>query len=128
MDFLIRLHKGDTTSLADIRDITISGITILRKDSKYQTPFILEGNAKKFGYSVKVRGKFLKGGGSHSYPCISFKGEYIELEVKNFPRFPAFYQDKYAARSCMQGWGYTNYMNKGFPIWENYRKLEIIWN
>ena len=126
MDFTIRLHKGEATSLADIRDITISGITILRKDSKYQTPFVVEGNAKKFGYSVETKGTFLKGGGSHSYPRITFKGDYIELRVKNFPRFPAFYQDKSAALSCIRGWGYTNYLNKGFPVWEKYRKLEII--
>lgn len=125
-NFTIRLYQGQGTCLADVSSITISGITIIKKDSKHQKPFIVKGNCKKFGYSAEVKGKLFSAGGSIAYPCITFRGEYVDIEVKDFPRYPAFCQDYIAARSCLQGWGYTNYLNKGFPNWLLYRRIEIL--
>ena len=125
-DFTIRLYQGEKTCLSDLKEITISGITLIKKNFKHQRPFIVEGNLKKFGYELKVKGRFLDCGGSHQYPCISFKKEYIDIEVKNFPRYPAFLQDTSAAKSCLNGYGYINYINDGFPNWLKYRKIEIL--
>lgn len=128
MDFTIRLYQGENTCLSDLTELTISGITILKKNFKHQKPFLVEGNIKKFGYTAKVKGKLLSNGGSHQYPCISFNRDYIDIEIKNFPRYPAFTQDIYAVKSCLQGYGYTNWLNNGFPKWLMYRKIEFIIN
>lgn len=124
MDFTIRIHQGEQTSLSDLRNITISNIALITKRHKYDMPHIIRSNRDKFGYSAKVKGKFYKGGGSHSYPRICFKGDYIDIEVKDFPRYPAYGQDKYEARNIMNG--YNSILNDGFPMWQNYRKVEII--
>lgn len=84
------------------------------------------GNQRKFGYTVSTSKKFSPVSGSHSYPNLSFKGDYIDILVKNFPRYPVFTQDKYAVRNCLNGYGYTNYPNKGFPKQLLYRKIEIL--
>ena len=60
-------------------------------------------------------------------PLLTFNGEYMDIVIEGFPRYPAFYQDKYAARDCLNGYGYTNYLNSGFPIELLYRKIEIIY-
>lgn len=127
-NFIIRLYKDEhrNPTLSDINNITISGITLISKDSKFNGICLYKGNQKKFKYSIKLSKPFNKVSGSHSSPNLSFKGEYIDIEVYNFPRYPAFYQDKYAAKSCLSGYGYTNYLNKGFPHQLLYRRIDII--
>ena len=83
------------------------------------------GNKKKFKYLYKLSKKLNDVSGSHSEPNLSFKGEYIDIEVSNFPRLPAFTQCKYEARNIMNG--HTSYLlNQGFPIQLLCRKIEIL--
>jgi len=127
-NFTIRIFKDKVNNpqLSQIDFIEISGVTLISKKSKIDGLCMHLGNQKKYGYKISISKKFNRISGSHSYPSLTFKGEYIDIVVKNFPRYPAFYQDKYAARNCLNGWGYTNYLNKGFPHQLLYRKIEII--
>lgn len=91
-NFIIRLSKSKSNScLYSLSDITISGITIINKNAKFELPKITN-NINKFGYNINIKGNFLRVGGSNSYPVITFKDEFIDIEIKNFPRFPAFYE------------------------------------
>lgn len=81
-----------------------------------------KGNQKKFGYSIELSKPFNKVSGSNSYPNLTFKGEYIDIIIKNFPRYPCFCQNKYAARNILNGYKDTN----SFPTYLEYRKLEFI--
>lgn len=127
MDFTLRIHKykRENGCLADIRDVTISGITLLSKPSKGSETCMHKGNQKKFGYTIELSRKFLKFAGSHRYPILAFKGEYLDVIVKNFPRYPAFYQCKHMARNIIES-GSCNEMNKGFPEQLLLREFEII--
>jgi hypothetical protein len=128
-DFTIRLYnyeKERTSTLEDINNITISNITLVSKPYKVGKVCLHKGNQKKFGYRIKIKGKFFYSAGSHSSPILSFKENYIDIEVTNFPRFPMLSQDYYAAKAYLNGHGYTNYLNNGFPIYLMYRKLEIL--
>jgi len=125
-NFILRLHqyKRDTT-LADIDSITISDITLISKPHKHGI-CMHNGNRKKFGYSIELSRKFYEWAGSHNHPILAFKGDYLDIIVRDFPRYPCFAQDKYAAKSNLTGWGYTNYLNEGFPKCLLYRKVEIL--
>jgi len=126
-DFTIRLYQPKSLSCLDtIDNITISNITLISKNTKYQTPYVREGNKKKFNYEIEYKPQFMKAGGSHSLPYITFKGKYIDIYVKNFPRYPAYCQDIYAVRSCLKGYGYTNYLNNGFPYGGIQERIEIL--
>lgn len=48
----------------------------------------------------------------------------MDITVKNFPRYPAFYQDKYVARNAINGYPILETDN-GFPLFLQYRKVEI---
>ena len=37
-------------------------------------------NERKFGYSISLSKNFNKVSGSHSYPNLTFKGDYIDIE------------------------------------------------
>lgn len=126
--FIIRIYRDTTGNpvLSWINNVTISDITLVSKSSKFDGLSMHKGNQKKFKYSIELSKEFIRVAGSHSTPCLMFKGDYIDITVKNFPRYPAFYQDKYAARGCLNGFGYTNYLNDGFPHQLNYRTIEII--
>lgn len=125
-NFTVRIYQGEKTCLSDLNELIISEITIISKRSKFGGVCLHMGNQRKFKYSAYMSKKFSHVGGSINFPCLTFKGKYIDIQIKNFPRFPVFCQDKYAARSCLQGYGYTNYLNKGFPSVLLYRKIEII--
>lgn len=126
-DFTIRLYQSKSLSCLDVIDnITFSNITLVSKDTKYQKPYVVEINKKKFNYEIEFKPQFMKVGGSHSSPCITFKGKYIDIHVKNFPRYPVYYQDCYAARSCLSGYGYTNYLNDGFPYESIQERIKIL--
>ena len=126
-DFTLRLYQPKSKSCLDtISNITISNITLVKKDTKYQIPYVVEINKKKFNYEIEHKPKFHKIGGSNNYPCITFKGKYIDIHVKNFPRYPAYYQDYYAVRNCLNGWGYTNHLNNGFPYEGIQERIEIL--
>lgn len=126
-NFVIRIYQDISRSpLGRLQNITISGITLLSKPSKFSEICIHKGNQNKFGYTFKLSKKFSKVSGSNSAPSLSFKGDYIDITVNNFPRYPAFYQSDNAARDYMNGWGYTNYVNDGFPSCLLCRKIEII--
>lgn len=126
MNFTLRIYKDETRNpvLSDLQSITISGITLLSKPTKHSICYH-NGNKKKFGYSIELSKPFHKVSGSHNYPNLSFKGEYLDVIVKDFPRYPAFYQDKYEARNIMNGMGH-NSMNHGFPIQLLHRRIEIL--
>lgn len=130
MDFTFRLYKDTTISviLSSISHITISNITIVSKPAKFDGVCFHNGNQKKFGYSISLSKPFNKVSGSHSSPSLTFKGEYIDIIIKNFPRYPVFTQEYYAAKSAIQGYGYYNFSNKGYPIWTEHRKFEFIIN
>ena len=129
-NFTIRIHQDTArTVLSNIQSITIAGITILSKQSKFDGICWHLGNQKKFGYSFKLSRRFHWASGSNNYPTLTFDGKgYLDIIVKDFPRFPAFYQDEITARNYMNGWGYTNHINQGFPIYLMYRNVEIIIN
>jgi hypothetical protein len=125
-NFIIRIHKSSTTSsLGFIQSITLSNITIISKPNKFNGLCLHQGNQKKYGYSIEIVGKFNAVSGSNSSPTISFKGDYIDIIFRNFPRYPAFYQDNTAARNYMEGWKYTNYVNDGFTSYLLCRNIEI---
>ena len=126
-NFKIRIYQPDNRipTLTDISDITISGITLLTKGAKYDGLCWYKGNQKKFGYSIELSKPISNVGGSHNHPAISWKGNYIDIILKDFPRYPCFGQDKYTGRNAMNGHT-CNAINNGYPIWLEYRKLEII--
>jgi hypothetical protein len=124
--FTIRIHQGKRTCLSDLQSIVISEITLVSKPSKFGGICTHLNNQKKFGYSLVLSKKFLNVGGSNNSPRLTFKGEYLDIQIKDFPRYPAFCQDKYAALGCLNGYGYINHINKGFPIEVLYRKIEIL--
>ncbi|MBO9592770.1 MAG: hypothetical protein J7599_07650 [Niabella sp.] len=128
MDFTVRIHKDEcgNPTLSYLRCITISGITIISKPGKFDGVCMHTGNQRKYGYKIELSRPFNKISGSNSFPSLSFNGEYIDIDVKNFPRYPAFYQDQSAAIGCLKGYGYGNYLNDGFPHQLLYRKIEIL--
>ena len=128
-NFTIRLYnnlKRKITGLGDINFLTISGITIISKPYKFGDPCFYKGNTKKYKYSLKLNQDFSRIAGSHNYPILAFKGDFLDIDVENFPRYPAFYQEMSAAKSNMSGYGYINFINQGFPIWLLYRKIEFL--
>lgn len=127
-NFTIRIYKDLERNpyLSDLSSIVVRDIKILTKTMKFDGLCYHKSNQKKFGYSFTLSKPFNKVSGSHSSPCLSFKGDYIDIIVKDFPRFPAYYQDKYAANSFLSGYGYTNFPNDGFPIQLLYRKIEFL--
>lgn len=127
-DFTIRIYQDKVNNpvLSGLQNITISNITLISKPSKYGEICFHKGNQKKFGYSIKLSKKFLYGAGSHSTPLLAFKGSYIDIIIENFPRYPVFTQELSAVRGCLQGYGYTNYLNQGFPHQLLYRNIKII--
>lgn len=125
MNFTLRIYNQERThTLGDFNSVTISGITLVSKPNKHDICFH-KSNQKKFGYSIELSKPFLKWAGSHNYPILAFKGEYIDIHVKGFPRYPAFYQNEIDARNVMNGYGH-NCMNGGFPLALLYRKIEIL--
>lgn len=130
MNFTIRIYKDtfNNVVLSSLNSITISNITLITKASKFEEVCLHKGNQKKFGYSITLSKPFNKVSGSNSTPTLSFKGKYIDIIIKNFPRYASFGQEISAARGCLNGFGYTNYLNKGFPHQLLYRKIEIINN
>ena len=127
-NFTIRIYqdKSRHPALTDLDNITISNITILYKQSKFGEICTHKNNQKKFKYTFELSKPFLKVAGSNSYPILAFRGEYLDIKVQNFPRYPAFYQDYHAARNCLNGYGYINELNKGFPHQLLYRNIDII--
>lgn len=122
MDFIVRIYQGESSwLLGEIQEITISNITLVSKTQKYGGVCLHKGNQKKFKYSIELSKTFNKVSGSHSYPNLTFKGKYIDIKVKNFPRFPCFAQCKYAARNILNGYSGDN----SFPKYLNHRKIEI---
>lgn len=128
MDFILRIYQDKTNNpvLSYFQHIKISGITLISKPSKFDDVCLHKGNQKKYKYSIELSKKFNKVSGSHTSYNLSFKGEYIDIIVKNFPRYPAFYQNVYAARNCLNGYGYVGELNNGFPHQLLYRKIEFI--
>jgi len=105
MNFTLRVYRDSYPIIwYNFSHITISNITLISKHTKFDPVCEHNGNKKRFGYSINVKGKFAKVSGSNSYPILHFKGEYIDIEVKNFPRFPVVSQDKYHARNLMAGY------------------------
>jgi len=127
-NFTLRIYKDIDRHpiLTDLNDITIAGITLVSKPHKFDGVCMHKSNQKKFKYSITLSKQFHKISGSHSSPTLSFVGEYIDLIIKNFPRYPAFYQNNQAVKSCLDGWGYTDYLNKGFPHQLLYRNIQLI--
>lgn len=122
-DFTLRIYQGKSSWLrGEINDITVSNITLVSKPEKFGGVCMHKGNQRKFGYTIELSKKFRRVSGSNSYPNLTFKGDYIDLIVKGFPRFPCFGQDKYAARNILNGW--TD--DKSFPTWHEYRKFEFL--
>jgi hypothetical protein len=126
--FIIRIYKDRTGNpvLSYLSSITISDITLISKSSKFDGLCMHKGNQSKYKYTIELSKPFIRVAGSHSAPCLAFKGEYLDIIVKNFPRYPSFYQDKYIARNCMNGYGYIGHLNNGFPHQLNYRTIEFI--
>ena len=124
VNFILRVYNAPFEWFKELNVITISGITILSKDGKYGECHY-KGNQKKFGYTVEMPKKFLKGGGSHSYPELTFKWEFIDIIIKNFPRYPVFGQCKYHARNVLNG-STGNDSNNGFPDWLLKNKVEFL--
>ena len=129
-NFTFRLFRDTVNSpvLSGIDNITISGITLISKPTKFSDICFHKANQKKYGYTIELSKKFNNISGSHSTPSLTFKGQYIDIIIKDFPYYPAFYQAPHAARNCLNGYGYTNEINNGFVCWEKFRKYEFINN
>lgn len=129
-NFTLRIYKDETRNpvLSGLTEITISGITLISKPQKFNGVCIYKGNQRKFGYTIKTSKQFERVAGSHSLPILSFRGEYIDIIVTDFPRYPSFSQSKSAAQGCLDGYKYTNHINKGFPKQLLYRNIEFITN
>lgn len=118
-NFIIRIHR-DTVNiplLSAIQEIKIANITLVSKPNKFGGVCMHKGNQKKFGYSIELSKPFIKVCGSHSYPVLGFKGDYIDIIVKNFPRYPAYYQYKYSI---------PGYSGRPFPIHHEHRNIEVL--
>lgn len=127
-NFTFRLYQDDVNNyaLSMIDGIVISDITLVSKPSKFGEVCFHKSNQRKYGYTMEISRPFNKVSGSNSTPTLTFRGKYIDIIVKNFPRYPAFYQDYTAVKNCLNGWGYTNYLNDGFPHQLLYRKFEFL--
>lgn len=125
-NFTIRLYRDEKRhpALTDIQNISISDIVLVSKTSKFDGLCLHKSNQKKYKYSIELSKPFKRAAGSNSYPILWFDGEYIDITIKNFPRYPAFYQDIHYVRNIMRGYS-GNSINDGFPIQLLYRKLEI---
>ena len=126
-DFTIRIYKDEVNNpvLSGIQQLQVSGITLVSKQEKFGGVCLHLSNSKRMGYRLQLSKRFNPVSGSHSTPLLTFYGKFIDVKVENFPRFPVFYQDQYAARNAMKGYGYTNYLNDGFPHQLLYRKIEF---
>jgi hypothetical protein len=127
-NFIVRIYKDKINSpiLSSIQEIVVSDIPLISKTSKFGGLCFYNKVKKRFGYSISFSKKFNEVSGSHSLPTLTFKGDYIDITVNDFPRFPVFTQEISAVRSCLNGWGYTNYLNNGFPKQLLYRKIEFL--
>lgn len=126
VNFILRLYKYDRScTLGDISEITISDITLVSKPQKFGGVCMHKGNQRKFKYTVEFSRPFSKVAGSHSSPMLWFPGDYIDVIVRNFPRYPAYYQDKYIAKNIMNGYK-ADSLFTGFPYALQYRKVEIL--
>lgn len=128
-NFILRIYKDTTGNpvLSYISDVTISGITLISKDMKFGGLCLHKSNQKKFKYSIELSKAFNHTSGSHSSPNLSFKGEYIDIIIKNFPRYPSFGQCHYYARNILNGAKPNGLpMGNGFPHQLNYRTIEFI--
>ena len=125
-NFTIRLHQNKVVSiLSCIQAIVLSDIALVSKPTKHGDVCLHLSNQRKYGYTIKISKPFNKVSGSLTSPSLTFKGEYIDIEVKNFPRFPVVVQDKYTARNNMNGHPCFD-LNNGFPIQLLHRKIEIL--
>jgi len=126
-NFTIRIWQDELNNvvLSSIQDIVVSDITIISKQSKFGVPCMHNKNRQKFGYRISLSKSFNKVSGSNSHPTLSFKGEFIDVYIKDFPRFPSFCQDNNEARNIIGGWG-CNSLNFGFPHQLLYRKIEFL--
>lgn len=115
-NFILRIYNAPEEWFKEIQDITISNITLISKDGKCGQ-CMHKGNQKKFGYKIEMPKNFNKWGGSHRYPSLTFKGEYIDIIVKDFPRYPSFGQYKYSV---------PGYSGKPFPEWLEKNKVEFL--
>lgn len=124
-DFTVRIYKPESNScLNDISFIDISGITIVSKPNKFDGICEHKANQKKYKYTFSTKNKFLRVSGTNSYPTLNFRGQYIDIDVKNFPRYPAFMQCNMSEKLIIN----DNYSgnDNGFPTYLEYRKIEII--
>jgi hypothetical protein len=129
-NFTIRIYKSTAnTTLAGIQCLILSGLPIISKQNKFGGVCLHHTYQKKFGYTVELKHskRVTDAGGSHSYPVIGFKGEYLDIIVKNFPRYPAIYADYHACRYVNDPkYFYGAMLDQQFPAWTQYRKFEII--
>jgi len=128
-NFILRIYKDKTMNpvLSYINDITISGITLVSKDMKFGGLCFHKSNQKKFKYTIELSKAFNHASGSHSLPSLSFKGEYIDIIVKDFPRYPSFGQCHYYARNILNGAVPNGLpMGNGFPRQLLFRTIEFI--
>lgn len=140
-NFTLRLYKNThgNTILSYLQNITISDITLISKPSKFGEICMHRSNQKKFKYNISLSSSFLRIAGSHSSPCLAFKGEYIDIIVKNFPRYPVLTQNHYLAINSMNiewagrfnefgNWEINNSISNGFPHQLMYRKLDVLFD
>jgi hypothetical protein len=127
-NFTIRIYQDRVNNpvLSYLSDITISGITILSKPSKFEDICMHKSNQSKFKYSIALSKRFNKISGSHTSFNLSFKGDYIDIIINNFPRYPSFYQCKYSANNALNG--YVGELNSGFPHQLLYREIKFLKN
>lgn len=88
-NFTLRLHNRESLgSHEDIRRLTVSNVTLITKPDKFSEICTHKGNQRKLKYSMDIKGKFSRVAGSNRYPELHFKGDYIDIEIKNFPYEP----------------------------------------
>ena len=114
-NFVLRVYKDSYQPIwYDFNRIIISDIVLITKPGKFISANFHNQNQKKFGYRLNPQAKFKKVAGSNSAPILSFTGEYIDIIIKDFPRWPCLAQDFHNARNTMRSGVVESFRGDGF--------------
>lgn len=125
-NFTLRIHQDTLKSslLGYFRTLYVSNILILNKPSKFTRVV----RNKDVDFYLNWKQLYIVSG-SNSYPVIAFKGDYLDITFRNFPRYPIVNHFSYTERSSVKT--YIRNLEAGYQIpackgWTEYRKVEIL--
>lgn len=127
-DFTIRIHQftGSGSTLGLFQNLWVSGYKIIGKPNKFGGFIHHKHKGIETWFDYK---RIYNTGGSNSYPVIGFRGKYLDIHFKNFPRFPIVDEVSETSISYVEmlkknlKLGYTP---NRFSKWHEYRKVELL--